>query len=221
MLPFTREQFFGIFVEYNEQVWPVQVAAYLLGMCLVALLFRPFRSASRVIAGGLAAMWIWTGIAYHAVHFSAINRAAYAFAALFVLQAVLLLYLGAARNRLRFDARVGRSRTLAWALIGYAMLIYPLIGLWSGHRLSELPMFGITPCPVTLFTLGLLLLATPPVPRWLLIVPIVWSLIGGSAAVLLGVPQDWPLLFSGVATALTLRSRRGGSIPNQAHTPVG
>lgn len=219
MLPFTREQFFGIFVEYNAQVWPVQVLAYLIGAGLVALLLRPSRSARRVIAAGLAAMWIWTGIAYHAVHFSAINPAAYAFAALFVLQGVLLVYFGVVKDRLGFDARVRRSRPWGWALIAYALVIYPLIGLWSGHRPGELPMFGITPCPVTLFTFGLLLLAAAPVPRWLLAVPIVWSLIGGSAAFLLGVPQDWLLLFSGVATALALRRRRGGTRPN--HVPAG
>ncbi len=221
LLPFTREQFFAIFVQYNTQVWPVQGVAYLLGMGTVALLLRPSRSAGRVVAGAAGAMWIWTGIAYHAMFFSTINRAAYIFAALFAVQGVLLLYFGVAGDRFRFDAGAGVARTLAWALIGYAMLVYPLIGLWSGHPMSELPMFGVTPCPVTLFTFGILLLAAQPLPWWLLAVPIAWSLIGGSAAFLLGVPQDWLLLFSGVVTALTIRRRRGGPDPKQAHAPAG
>ena len=29
MLPFTREQFFQVFVEYNTAVWPMQVALVL------------------------------------------------------------------------------------------------------------------------------------------------------------------------------------------------
>jgi hypothetical protein len=84
--------------------------------------------------------------------------------------------------------------------MAYAIAIYPLIGLSAGHSLTELPMFGITPCPLTLFTLGVLLWVER-VPRWLLAVPIIWSLIGGSAAFLLRVPQDWPLLFGGIAVA--------------------
>lgn len=28
VLPFTREQFFGIFIVYNEAIWPLQVEAY-------------------------------------------------------------------------------------------------------------------------------------------------------------------------------------------------
>ncbi len=68
-------------------------------------------------------------------------------------------------------------------------------------------MFGITPCPVTLFTFGLLLLTTRTVPRRLLVIPFLWSLVGGSAAMLLGMPQDWPLLFSGIATTAILLTR--------------
>ncbi len=70
-------------------------------------------------------------------------------------------------------------------------------------------MLGITPCPVTLFTFGVLLLTSAPGSRWLLIFPLAWSLVGGSAAFMLGVPQDWPLLFSGLTIVLlVLRDRR-------------
>ena len=72
-----------------------------------------------------------------------------------------------------------------------------------------MPMFGITPCPVTIFTFGLFLLASSAVPRSLMVIPVVWSLIGGSAALLLHVPQDWFLLFSGIAIVpIILRERR-------------
>lgn len=100
------------------------------------------------------------------------------------------------------------------------MVLYPLAGMWAGHRYPELPMFGITPCPLTLFTFGLLLLTTAPVPRPLLVIPFVWSLIGGSAALLLGIPQDWVLLFSGVPIPTLLlrdRARRSAAL---ASSPV-
>lgn len=74
-----------------------------------------------------------------------------------------------------------------------------------------MPMFGITPCPVTIFTFGLLLLTTARVAWWIFVIPFVWSVIGGSAALLLGVPQDWLLLVSGVAIPLIVVRDRGRS----------
>lgn len=65
------------------------------------------------------------------------------------------------------------------------------------------------PCYPFVFGLGLLLLATSRVTRWLLVILFPWSLVGGSAAVVLAVPQDWVLLVSGVIVVplLVLRDR--------------
>jgi len=52
-------------------------------------------------------------------------------------------------------------------------------------------------------TTGVLLLANS-LPRRLLIVPLLWSLVGGSAAFLLQVPQDWALILSGILAAAAL-----------------
>ena len=209
MLPFTREQFVAVFAAYNPAVWPAQVVAYLLALVVVAALLRPSRAGDRVVGAALASMWVWTGIAYHATFFAAINRAAWLFAALFVLQGMLLLHTAVVRAALGFGHARGLAAWCGWGWVLYACALYPLFGWWAGHRYPGLPMFGITPCPVTLFTFGVLLLAKPPVPRRLLVIPFVWSLIGGSAAILLQLPQDWPLLLGGLAVlpAIAWRDR--------------
>jgi hypothetical protein len=79
---------------------------------------------------------------------------------------------------------------------------YPLLGYAAGHRYPATPTFGL-PCPTTIFTLGLLLWADRPMPRWLLAVPIAWSALGASAALQLGVPEDLGLVAAGV-TSLAL-----------------
>ena len=83
MLPFSREQFLAVFVVYNQSVWPAQVLAYLLGLLMVALIIWPSTQRSPLVAAGLAAMWLWTGVAYHGMHFTAISAAAWGFGALF------------------------------------------------------------------------------------------------------------------------------------------
>lgn len=208
MLPFTREQFITVFADYNAAVWPVQVVAYGLGGLMVAAVLRPSPAGNRMVSAGLALMWIWTGVVYHGLFFSRVNPAALGFAALFVVQGVLLAHLGAVRQRLIFGPAHGPAGWLGWGLVIYAAVLYPAVGAGAGHGYPQLPMFGITPCPVTLFTFGLLLLTTAAVPRVLLVIPLVWSLLGGSAAFLLGIVQDWPLLFSGVAILLLVRRDR-------------
>lgn len=64
MLSFSREQFIAIFTDYNAAVWPAQVLACLLGLVMVVMLVRPSEVDGRLISAGLAAMWIWTGVAY-------------------------------------------------------------------------------------------------------------------------------------------------------------
>jgi hypothetical protein len=78
------------------------------------------------------------------------------------------------------------------------------IGLWLEHPVVQIPWFGLTPCPLVIFTFGCLLIARLPIHWWLLAIPVIWSLIGGSAAFLLQVPQDTVLLASGALTLALL-----------------
>jgi hypothetical protein len=207
MLPFTRDQFLAVFASYNLAVWEVEIVAYLLGLAAVAALLRPGRNSSRVIASVLALMWVWTGVAYHWLFFATINQAAYLFGLLFVAEGLYIGYSAVLRDLLRFRLERGVAAWVGIALLAYAAALYPLIGMVA-HSYPELPMFGVTPCPVTLFTFGMFLLAQGRLPRWIFVIPVLWSLIGGSAAVLLAIPQDWLLLLSGfVVTPLLLWPR--------------
>jgi Family of unknown function (DUF6064) len=189
----------------HPAVWPAPAVAYLLGLVIVVAVVRRRAASDFIAGGGLAAMWIWTGVVYHWLFFARINRAALVFGALFVLQGALLVHAALIQRSLVLGASEGRMRWLGWGLLAYASLGYPLVGVWTGHRYPSAPMFGLTPCPVTLFTLGLFLLSARPVPRRLLIVPLAWSLVGGSAAFFLRIPQDWLLLVSGLAVPFIVR----------------
>jgi hypothetical protein len=199
MLPFTHQQFVLVFSIYNGALWPLQLAVHAIGFGMLALLLRPSRRHDRANLLVVAAMWIWTGIVYHIGFFSLINPAAVAFGALFVVQGVLLLRV-AMNGTVAFGTARGLRRALGWTFLVYSLLLYPLLGLLSGAHYLDLPAFGVTPCPVTLTTVGLLLLASPA-PRHLFIVPVAWAFVGGSAALLLRMPQDWPLLFAPIALA--------------------
>lgn len=57
---------------------------------------------------------------------------------------------------------------------------YPLLVLASGHEYPRAPLFAV-PCPTTLLTCGVLLTAAPSVPVVASVVPVVWTIIAGSA----------------------------------------
>ena len=201
MLPFSRDEFFGVFAVYNPAIFPAQVLAYLLGLLVVVILLRrPDRRGAVVISLVLSLMWLWTGIAYHWLSFAAVNPLAPVFAVLFVAQGLLMAASGIGGHGLNFGIHGGVRGLAGWTFIVYAAVIYPAIGFAAGHAYPAMPMFGVTPCPVTIFTFGVLILASRA-PCHLFVIPVLWSFIGGSAALLLDVPQDWFLLLSGIAAA--------------------
>lgn len=81
------------------------------------------------------------------------------------------------------------------AVLATHALPYPLLAAAFVHAYPNAPTFSV-PCPTTLFIAGLLVFATPR-RRRLLIIPPLWSVIGTSAAVPLGVTTDVALVAAG------------------------
>lgn len=210
-LPFSREQFFEVFAAYNTAVWPAQVVLGGLALAmLVAIAARPAQ-AGRLVSFGLALMWSWVAIAYHLAFFWPINPAAPLFAGIALATAGIFLFHGL-RGTLRFERSRGARAATGWLLIAFALVGYPAAGVLAGHAFPASPTFGL-PCPTTLFTVGLLLLAAPDFPRALAIGPLAWSLIGATAAVLLGVSQDSALFLAAAACLYLLAAPRRPSSP--------
>jgi hypothetical protein len=210
VLPFTSEQFFDVFRHYNEGVWPAQVVLYLLGVVGVAARFAPQPVGSAATMGVLAFLWLWMGLVYHIWYFTSINPAAYMFGGLSVLGAGVFAW-RALSTRAAQCGRIGPVALVAGAaLIAYGLVVYPLVGLAVGHRYPAVPGFGL-PCPTTIYTIGLLTLL-PGGGHWAeLAVPLVWTIVGSTAAFTLGVPEDYGLVVAGLwgAWLLTGGRRRG------------
>ena len=129
-MPFTANDFLDVFAAYNNELWLLTLA---LWVCTAAV-FVPF------IAGGrarlplptllLAGHWLWSGILYHALFFTAVNPAAWLFAALFVLQAVLLIVAACSGGMTAAPVRSWRH-VVSSSLILYS-LVYPAIAWADG-----------------------------------------------------------------------------------------
>ena len=202
-MPFTIEQFFGVFAAYNTTLGVIPpVLAYGAGAAVVAAVALGWREAGRLAANVLAVFWMWTGIAYHMLFFAPINPVAWGFGLLFVVGGFRLA-LAARRDELALRFGRGWPHWAGAGLIAYAV-VYPVLVIAAGHAWPAVPMFGLTPCPLTLFTIGVLLLAERRVAPSLMLVPLLWSAIGGSAALLLAVTPDLALWLAAALTAIRL-----------------
>lgn len=195
-LPFTHDQFLALFREYNRALWPALVLLWLATLIALVQLRRGWPNASRVLAALLVLHWAWAGAVYHLGFFRRINPAAVVLGVLFLLQTALLLWRGVIRRGLTFTPSPAIWSGVGFALVLYA-LVYPLLGILSGLKYPALPTFGV-PCPTTILTAGLLLLAPRKEARILGGIPVLWAGIGGSAAFVLGVRADLVLLLAGV-----------------------
>jgi hypothetical protein len=197
--PFTVDQFFEVFKNYNQAVFPIQILFYLVSILVVYLTIKPIRNSDKIISIILAFFWMWMGMVYHLVFFTVINKAAYFFGSLFIFQGILFLILGVFQNKLSFSFSFDRYSFTGLILILYALLIYPVLGNFLGHAYPYSPTFGL-PCPTTIFTLGLLLLNAKKIPVAILIIPILWSIIGFAAAFSFGIVEDTGLIVAGLLT---------------------
>lgn len=207
-MPFTTQQFFQVFTDYNRAIFPVQFVLPLLAIVAVASVSRYAESRDRTAPLLLGAFWIWSGAVYQILFFSHINPMALLFGALFIVQGLLFI-----REAVRKDLDLFFSPDLrGWvgaAMIIYTLLFYPLIEIFDGKSLLASPTFG-TPCPLTIFTFGLLTWSRQATPWYLLVIPTIWSLIGTAAAFSFGVVADLALpaaAFVGIAFAVAVDIR--------------
>lgn len=192
-LPFSQSDFFAVFERYNVVVWPAQLLLYLLAIVAVVLAFRRTREASRGVYAILAVFWIWMGVVYHAGFFAAINPLARFMAAVFLLQGAVFVSLAVRRKPAVISPENGFNGWMGGSLIAIGLVIYPILNIAAGHAYPALPSFGL-PCPTTIFTLGIMIWGLRALPASTFIIPLLWTGVGTSAALQLGVPEDLTLL---------------------------
>jgi len=205
--PFTTEQFFEVFENYNKSVYPIQILFYLLGLAVIYFVIRNSASRNKFINIVLAFLWIWMGVVYHFTFFSPINNAAFLFGLFFIVQGALFLILGGLQNKLSYRFKNNLYGRTGLSFVLFALMLYPLVGYLNGHIYPYSPTFGL-PCPTTIFTLGILIMSDKKVPIILLVIPVLWSLIGFTAAIKFGVIEDAGLLIAGIVAFILIIKKR-------------
>ena len=203
-MPFTANEFLDVFAAYNQAVWPFAAILWLLTALVGGALVLGASIRESLPRFLLAAHWLWAGLVYHAWFFTAINPAAWLFAALFVAQGVMFIAFRSSDHQTVDRVRSTR-RVISSLLIVYS-LIYPVVVWADGFAYPRMPTFGV-PCPTVLLTIGILLATSRP-SVLLSVIPVGWSVIAGTAAWLFGVHADFVLPAAGGVLVADLILRR-------------
>jgi len=196
-LPFTTDEFFKIFEKYNLAVWPMQYVSVIMAMIAIFLAVKKTSYSSGAISLILSFLWLWMGAVYHLSFFASINEAAYAFGGIFIFQGILFLFPGFYPYQLSFRFKKDIYGITGGIFMLFALLVYPFIGYCLGHVYPLSPTFGL-PCPTTIFTFGLMLWLDKKCPVYFLIIPLLWSVLGSTASISLGVKEDMALGVTGI-----------------------
>jgi hypothetical protein len=203
--PLTLDQLLTTFDAYNNAIWPMQVVAYLLGIVGLFFVTKKSPHSLRVTFGVLSFLWLWTGVVFHIMYFARVYSLAYTFGAVFVLQG-LLFFPTAVRPKVSFRLGQDLHSVVGIVFISYAMIGYPLVRYFLGHKYPQAPVFGLTPCPLTVFTFGLFMLADTKLPKYLLVVPLLWA-ISAYVPVSRRVFEDIGLIIAGVVGTVLMLIR--------------
>ncbi len=187
-LLFSPRTYYRLIERHNAALWPAHLVTLAAGAAIALLLLRPSPSRSRVVAATVAALWAWVGWMFVARRYATINWAAAYLAWLFAVQGLLLLWLGVVRRQVRFGWRHGQPGAAGAALFTTSLALYPLLAPALGRGWSQAEVFGMTPDPTALATIGLLLAGEgPPGPRRVLLaIPLAWCALAAATLWALG-----------------------------------
>ncbi len=209
-LLFSPRTYYRLFELYNVAIWPAQIAGVAIGLAIVALLLRRTRHRDRIIAGLLAACWLWVAWAFLYQRYAQINWVAPWFAAAFALQALLLVVLGVIAGRIVFPPPRSVRLRIGAALVAIAVLGYPLLAPLAGRPWTTAEIFGVTPDPTALATVAALALVRGRLRWLLLIVPLFWCAATALTLWAMASPQALVVVLAAVLALLAGRARNAG-----------
>jgi hypothetical protein len=190
-LLFSPRTYYRLLQRHNEAVWPAQALMLGLGALILWLLRRPSLRRSRIISTIFAGLWAWIAWAFLWRRYATINWAATYAILLFVMETLLLGWVGSVKGRLTYRPSRDPAGMIGMSLLAFSLAIYPLLAALFGRPWRQTEVFGITPDPTALATLGLLAMAEGGRRGALMVVPMLWCLLSGATLLAMGSPEAW------------------------------
>jgi len=168
------EVFWNNVSAYNVSIFPMQIITLVVAVILTYwLLVKPSAGINKLMKAYLSFTFVWLVFMFP---FEGVFKIIFG---LLHLAIAILFFIDifTAKIELKFPETSGKRYFMLF-LIFSAFALYPLIEYMSGHLYPKILLFGIAPCPTTIFSLALLIGAVPKVGKIifiLLIFPAIFS----------------------------------------------
>ncbi|MEP6998692.1 MAG: DUF6064 family protein [Betaproteobacteria bacterium] len=197
-LLFSPRTYYRLLELYNLAIWPAQLAGMAIGLVIVALLIAKRGHRERIIAGLLAACWLWIALAFHYQRYAHINWAATWFAVAFACEALLLVVVGVLTGRLVLQGARDGTLWIATSIVAISILGYPILAPLTGRPWTTVEIFGVAADPTAIASVAVLALVRGRIRWLLLVVPVLWCAVTVATLWTMDAPERWVVLAAGL-----------------------
>lgn len=172
---FSENVYYRQFSLYNSGTWPIHLFAIIFGIFALVSSWGKSFFHNKGLTLGLVIFWCWTAGAFLYLQFLQIHIVADWYALGFVIQALLMAWLGGFKQQFENVTKSKPRKIIGRLVLVFAIFLYPFIAVLTGRNWLEFELFGMAPDPTALGTLGILILHRV---SWVLyIIPVIWLVI--------------------------------------------
>ncbi len=191
-LLFSERVYWRLIELHNLALWPWHIFVLLAGGLVIYLLIRPGEWTDRLIFALLAFFWGVVAWTFFLQRYATINWAAIYIAGAFMVQAAMLVLLGVVTKHIPLNTDKTGLFYLGLGMVVYAIVVHPLSAFMIGRFPQSAEVFGISPDPLVIATLGILVMARLRPWCWVLWwIPILWCLLSWLTLYTLKSPTCW------------------------------
>ena len=205
----NAEHFFQRMAEYNNAIWPAQLISYALAVVIIIHSIKQWKVSNEINTTIIAIIWIWNVAVTEMLFFSKFQTQYYVWGILWILQGIFFIIIGF-KHTFNYKIQKNWYSYAGILFILYALVVYPLIGSFLGHGFPRGPIFGVAPCPVCVFTFGVLLFVDKKIPISVLLFPLLWAILSLYPIIMMGIIADVGEIVVAVIgfTLIVIRNRR-------------
>ncbi len=163
LLLFSEQTYLRQFELYNHWLSPAQWLFYLYGILFLFSLLNPERYFTRIFFLLSAAFWLVCSYGFLGQFYASINWMAEYFMVLFIIQAVLILWVGFIKYPSTKQKQHPIFFKLGLLLWSSTLFLQPVLEMLIGRSWSQLSAFAVTPDSLSCMAIAFILILRLPV----------------------------------------------------------